>query len=229
MFPSKHRQTTTRTAAPSAEAPLVPGPERGRHDKEGRQAALLEAGTAVFAELGYDAATTRAVAERAGCSEGLIHRYFGGKNGLLIAILELRSRRVAVDFAASVSFQETVEAEISQFMQATLLAVWDDRDVMRVTLSRAIIDPEIGRQVGQLFHGLRVEFITDRLERHRAAGRIDPAADIFAVAQGISAVSFSLAFFGQVVFQGDRERIALQSAEFARVLTRGLAPPAPSV
>ena len=57
-------------------------------DKEQRQPALIDAANAVFAERGFDAATTREIAERAGCAEGLIHRYFAGKRGLLLAILE---------------------------------------------------------------------------------------------------------------------------------------------
>ncbi|MEP6871032.1 MAG: helix-turn-helix domain-containing protein [Anaerolineaceae bacterium] len=211
--------------AKSNAPPAFCAPERGRHDKEGRLAALIAAGTAVFAELGYDAATTRAVAERAGCSEGLIHRYFGGKNGLLIAILEQRARGVAANFATSVPFQSTVEAEVREFLEATRVAVWGDRDVMRVTLARAIIDPDIGLQIGQLFNNVRVEFITDRLEQHRAAGRIDRLTNIPAIAQGIAAAAFTMAFFGQVVFQMDREQISAHCTEIARVLSRGLEPP----
>ena len=203
-------------------------PERGRHDKEGRQAALVEAGTAVFAELGYDAATTRAVAERAGCSEGLIHRYFGGKNGLLIAILERRAQRVAANFASRLPLQPTVEQEIHEFLEGTRLAIWDDRDVMRVTLARAIIDPEIGLQIGQLFNNVRADFIASRLELHREAGRIDTAVDIASIAQGISAAGFTMAFFGQVVFQMDRQRVAQHCTELARALSRGLEPKTPA-
>ena len=50
--------------------------------------ALLAAGVQVFAERGYDAATTREVAQAAGVNEQLIQRYFGGKAGLLLAIIE---------------------------------------------------------------------------------------------------------------------------------------------
>src|SRR5947208_1285661 len=64
---------------------------RGEHGAEVRRRALVEAATAVFAEKGYDCATTREVAERSGSSEGLIHRYFGGKHGLLLAILETKA------------------------------------------------------------------------------------------------------------------------------------------
>ena len=42
----------------------------------------------VFAKRGYDAATTREVAQAAGVSEQLIQRYFGGKAGLLRAVMK---------------------------------------------------------------------------------------------------------------------------------------------
>ena len=41
---------------------------QGKRDKQRRQRKLIDAANAVFAEHGYDAATTREVAERAGYS-----------------------------------------------------------------------------------------------------------------------------------------------------------------
>lgn len=47
----------------------------------------MKAGIQVFAKKGYDAATTKDIAKTAGANEALIMRYFGGKKGLLEAIL----------------------------------------------------------------------------------------------------------------------------------------------
>src|SRR5256885_1648577 len=58
-----------------------------RRDKEAPKKALCAAAVEVFARSGFDGATTREVATRAGVSEGLIQRYFGGKAGLLQAIV----------------------------------------------------------------------------------------------------------------------------------------------
>src|SRR5579883_2178780 len=72
----------------------------GRHDKAARQQALVDAASAIFAEQGYDAATTREIAERAACAEGLIHRYFGGKQGLLLAVLERKVKDLTAEYCA---------------------------------------------------------------------------------------------------------------------------------
>ena len=62
---------------------------RRRRDRAGKQKALISAATSLFARRGYEATTTREIAAHAGCAEGLIHRYFGGKSGLLSTVVNL--------------------------------------------------------------------------------------------------------------------------------------------
>ncbi|GLX52747.1 TetR family transcriptional regulator [Streptomyces hygroscopicus subsp. hygroscopicus] len=67
----------------------VPGgepPQRPRDARETR-ARILRAAGAVFAERGYDAATVRYVAARAGVNQALIFRYFGSKKALLTEVM----------------------------------------------------------------------------------------------------------------------------------------------
>ncbi|HEV2443700.1 MAG TPA: CerR family C-terminal domain-containing protein [Steroidobacteraceae bacterium] len=54
------------------------GYARGEHTRQ----RLLEAGIELFAELGYERASTRAIARRAGVSLPALQYYFGGKEGL---------------------------------------------------------------------------------------------------------------------------------------------------
>src|SRR5436309_15559789 len=63
----------------------TPGSTRTR-DRSAKQQALIVAALKLFAEKGYEVTTTREIAACAGCAEGLIHRYFGGKAGLLTAL-----------------------------------------------------------------------------------------------------------------------------------------------
>lgn len=59
---------------------------RRRSDETRRR--LLQCGTRVFAERGFDAATTRMVADAAGVNQAAILYHFGGKEGLYVAVAE---------------------------------------------------------------------------------------------------------------------------------------------
>lgn len=59
-----------------------PGPNRTR-------AAILQAARSAFAARGYDAISIRAVAREADVDPALVHRFFGSKEGLFVAAMEL--------------------------------------------------------------------------------------------------------------------------------------------
>jgi AcrR family transcriptional regulator len=59
-----------------------PGPNQTR-------AAILDAARAAFAERGYDVVSVRAVAREAGVDPALVHRFYGSKEALFIAAMEL--------------------------------------------------------------------------------------------------------------------------------------------
>ena len=67
------------------------GRRRGRRPAgQDTRTALVEAARAVFAENGYDGATVRAIATRAGVDAAMVNHWFGGKEGLFAqAVLEL--------------------------------------------------------------------------------------------------------------------------------------------
>lgn len=59
-----------------------------RQPKQTSQRKLLRAAADAFAAQGYDGASTRAIADRAGVNIALIAYHFGGKDGLYDAVLE---------------------------------------------------------------------------------------------------------------------------------------------
>lgn len=197
-------------------------PLRGRHDKEGRQRALVDAAIQLFSEHGYAAATTRAIAERAGVSEGLIHRYFGGKHGLLLAAFASRHNEVARDFLGGTQEHATAEEEVEWLLTWPLDVMWEKQDFMRIATSQAILDTDMGRFVGVQLNDVRLRLIIDRLEVHRAAGRIRADADIDALAGAIAGYTFAAGFFSQVVFGLDRDMVRKQACATARMLCTGI-------
>lgn len=67
------------------------GRRRGRRPAgQDTRTALVEAARSVFAESGYDGATVRAIATRAGVDAAMVNHWFGSKEGLFAkAVLQL--------------------------------------------------------------------------------------------------------------------------------------------
>ncbi|MGN6663965.1 MAG: TetR family transcriptional regulator [Solirubrobacterales bacterium] len=111
---------------------------RRPHDSEASRQALLEAGTALFDEVGYERATTREIGERAGVDPALIARYFGGKEGLFLAAL-------AEGPDAQKQGPEDFEP---QALLAFLLERWEERG--HGPVSRALTSPDPSEDVRAL-------------------------------------------------------------------------------
>ncbi len=191
-------------------------------DKVGRRFALLEAATSVFAERGFEAATTREIAERAGCAEGLIHRYFAGKRGLFLAILEHKGQHAAETYLENVPEKDTVREEIEAILLFELDSKWEKRDFMRISVAEASIDPAVGAAVRDGIQARQVEFIASRLRRHQHGGRIRPDVDVVSIAYAINGLGFSVGFMNRVAFARSRAETEKIIHQAAAALARGI-------
>ncbi len=99
-----------------ASAGRRPGPNRTRE-------AILDAPRQLFASGGYGGTTVRAVAAAAGVNAALVHHYFGTKDGLFFAALNL-------PFDPAEAIAQTLAAgpreEFAERFVALFLAVWRD-------------------------------------------------------------------------------------------------------
>ncbi len=101
------------------------GYARGEHTRR----RLLEAGIELFGELGYERASTRAIAHRAGVSLPALQYYFGGKEGL---------HRACAQYIT-----EDVRTRLAPATQRVREAL-DRRDLARselLELLRAVVEP----------------------------------------------------------------------------------------
>jgi AcrR family transcriptional regulator len=74
-----------------------------------------------FTERGYDGATVRAIAQRAGVDPAMVNHWFGGKDGLFVAALEIP---VNPDEIISRLLGGPPE-QLAERMLRTFLSVWD--------------------------------------------------------------------------------------------------------
>lgn len=94
-----------------------------RPGQSGTREAILTAARQSFTASGYDRASIRDIARRAGVDPALVHHYFGTKQELFTAAVEL-----PLDLAAVLSTIVQGERErVGERIVALLLSVWDNR------------------------------------------------------------------------------------------------------
>ncbi|MEV0295352.1 TetR family transcriptional regulator [Nocardia sp. NPDC050710] len=92
-----------------------------RPGQSGARAAILAAARARFAQGGFDKTSIRAVAADAGVDPALVHHYFGTKQQLFAAVVEL-----PVDPEATLRIIEAAPLEqLGETILRTIVSVWD--------------------------------------------------------------------------------------------------------
>ena len=205
----------------------------GRPDKEslacktrGREATmdrLLKAGIEVFATHGFDAATTKLIAQEAGINESLINRYFDGKEGLLVAIIRtyVECERTQGPFE-NYPRGETVAEELRHFFKAMHEHHLKRRELTRIFMSRAMIDTKVRDELKKFSEKGAPPILIQRLKDHQDKGLIRSDVDVAKAAAVIGNAAFSMIFINHIVMGTDAEFIKEAMSAFAEQYARGL-------
>jgi len=164
--------------------------EESRGDMQDRskrtQAALIAATTELVAEVGYHGATTKAIAERAGVSEGTIYRHFPDKKALFAAAV-LAGRRDVTDWMEQLP-QRAGSAPLMDLLIETLTQLSSLREAV-LPLEEAspqVLRPRRDLSRAELLAGVRLaggppqllaEFLAAEQRLGRVGSHIEPARD----------------------------------------------------
>jgi AcrR family transcriptional regulator len=143
--------------------------KKKRSQKETKQK-LLKAALDVFSKMGYDAATTRTIAKKAGVNEALIHRYFESKLGLFLA-LKKQFRENLISQLLAYEECKTLEEELVQFMKFRLEYVRKGKKFFKLSLSQAILNPKV-RDDMKSYATLKPAALLERFEKFKDKGQL---------------------------------------------------------
>lgn len=195
-------------------------------DREARMRAMTEAAVDLFSEEGYGAVSTRRIAERAGCSETLLFRYFGDKRGLLLTICNNLASG-GTPLRAADECRDDVGKFIEQHLLESLANVKAQAPALKVVIAALINDPAMTGDFEQR-HIETVEYVAAALRGFRARGVIAESVDIESIATAIEQLSFSVGFMLQLVLGRPKTEIRAIAQSCALVLSQGLQADAPS-
>ena len=111
---------------------------------------LLAAAAELFARRGVDAVSIDAIADAADRTSGALYAHFGGKQGLLLGVLDRWSgqaaRAIAADFATARNMADRLATTWSNFV-----AQRDAVSLLHELWLRSARDPEVGRALARRY------------------------------------------------------------------------------
>ncbi len=193
-------------------------PERTR-DRAAKQQALLSAAKRLFAQRGYDATTTREIAAQAGCAEGLIHRYFKGKAGLFLALIQHRDSQIRSQVSRTFPQSSKFDDEILRLVEAEIDHMWEDREFLKVIIPRALHDPSVGKIFFRVATSRSTSAVVERLRRlpdcaHMGTDQLE------AYARLVDLLGFSFGFLRPVLMGQDHLEAKKSALRLAKTLVR---------
>jgi AcrR family transcriptional regulator len=202
---------------------LDPKPVRLRkRDRAGKKQALLQAALRLFSSRGYEATTTREIAASAGCAEGLIHRYFNGKAGLLPALVEDLMSKDVEYIGFRLAQASTLEEEFLKLISWEIDLAWEKRDLFRVFIPRALVDPSVSSVMNQAVLLARSGLIAKRLRRYPQCMHLEPP-ELEALAQSVGMLGMVFGFMRPVLLGQDRAAAKEIGIAHAKMLIGGVA------
>lgn len=157
------------STVPDPAAP--PRRRRGRRSGgEDTRAGLLEAARSEFAERGYEGATVRRIAERAGVDPAMVNHWFGTKDNLFVAAMEIEVNPATVRAEVLAGDPQDIGARVVR----TFLTVWDtagDGGAMAALLRSVTGHEFAARMLREFVTRVILRPVTERVSPDRRAER----------------------------------------------------------
>lgn len=144
--------------------PATGNSQRKERRIEKRREQIISAAVAVFAEKGYQRATTREIADKAEVSEGLIYTYFENKDHLLLAILEKLSKSGFDEIVFEKNDLALKEDILSKTFQIRHQFLDENDAMMRATMGEAITNQHFREHYFEIFVKPAIETMEKELQ-----------------------------------------------------------------
>lgn len=198
-----------------------------KRNRKATELALLTAAAKLFAQKGYENTRTLEIAKEANANEALIGRYFGGKEGLLTAILkdETTSRSVLESDLSRCNLNELPKKEPGTDFRSALKDYFfhgareceQKEEFMRIAMSRSLVDPEMSKVVKEKIIEQQLPMLAESMKPFLSSNGLDQA-HIESMALLIAVCNHSINFLGRRVHSMDAGKLDLSFKILAEAL-----------
>lgn len=141
-------------------------------DRKASEEKLLKAAEQIFAKHGFQGATTRMIAEKANVNLSLINRYFDGKYGLLLKIVELKAQECK---GLEYEPKNNLVDELNAYCEMQTRQFYEGLSLFRIILVQYITDPKFlkkFKEIAEIFQNNQL--LEDRIEKLIKDKKVSP-------------------------------------------------------
>ena len=189
-----------------------------KRDRKATEHTLLLAASKLFAEKGYENTRTLEIAKEAGANEALITRYFGGKEGLLVAILKDEEALSIVinqkDSAGACRVEEfphfseskSLKKGIQLFFKNGMKAIEFKEEFMKIGSSRCLVDPEIAAAIKQNILNRHIPIFTAALKTYPEF-KNNKTSELDAISLLLMTTNYNMNFQSRKIYKMDAKQV----------------------
>jgi AcrR family transcriptional regulator len=166
----------------------------------------MGAAARLFAQKGYENTRTLEIAREAGVNEALITRYFGGKEGLLMSVLQGADTGDFVRIEGLDPSIPDLRTALRKYFEQGRRMVEERESFMRIAMSRSLFQPELAVAVREKIIDRQMDVLMKGLQE-RLGERGVSAQEVEACAMLMGAVNHSFNFIVRKVHHMPDEKI----------------------
>lgn len=196
-------------------------PKRNRELKE---TSILDAACEIFSQKGYELTTTKEIASKAGCAEGLIFKYFEGKEKLLVKLMERGLQRAQKELLNLPEISNSLEEDLLIIANWMAKSFSSERRMFIIYLSQRLSCKTCITQsiVREEFIKTRLNVIVSRLKKHQEAGHMAKNINLHYLFEHMHSYIHYLIVILPVYSQGEMELEEVKIKQFVHILSQGL-------
>jgi AcrR family transcriptional regulator len=151
----------------------------GNHRSTGRerQASIIAAAAALFAQKGFNGTTTREIAKTAGISEALVFKHFPTKRALYAAIIAAKSQLSQLMASIEEAGEKRDDVRVFTLIAGFRIHRGSDPSLLRLLLFSALEGHELSDMFFRVRHRVFYEFLAGYIARRTREGafrKVDP-------------------------------------------------------
>ncbi|NUN07058.1 MAG: TetR/AcrR family transcriptional regulator [Bdellovibrio sp.] len=186
-----------------------------KRDRSASEERLLNAGREIFSKHGFDGATTKMIAKKADVNESLIARYFDGKEGLLLAIIESFLHEMnhrELPYPA----QETLAQELECYVKDRIKDGCTHTDFAKIIFSQALVNKQFKKRMRETIPMQLDHRLVERIQGLADKGKLRAGTKVEEVCFDVDTYMDGMFFFECILHETPREELITQTVRFMK-------------